>query len=121
MMGQAEWIEHRRQDGELVGWVRPEGEEFVPVDRLGRDLSAATDWLSAERALDEAGIGFLAGPFDLLLEDGTWEQVRVVEVSPTLIRLKKEDLGATGGPLVEYTLPFPAPESLRSSSAGSNQ
>jgi hypothetical protein len=49
MMGQAEWIEHRRQDGELVGWVRPEGEEFVPVDRLGRDLSAATDWLSAER------------------------------------------------------------------------
>jgi len=39
IVGQAEWIEHRRQDGEPIGWVRPEGEEFVPVDRLGRDLS----------------------------------------------------------------------------------
>jgi hypothetical protein len=56
-VGQAEWTEHGRQDGELVGWVRPEGEKFVPVDRLGRDLSPATDWLDAERALDEAAIG----------------------------------------------------------------
>jgi hypothetical protein len=72
IVGQAEWIEHRRQDGEPIGWVRPEGEEFVPVDRLGRDLSPTTDWLDAERALDEAGIGYLAGPFELQLEDGTW-------------------------------------------------
>jgi hypothetical protein len=101
--------------------VRSEGEEFVPVDRLGRDLSPATDWLSAERALDEAGIGFLAGPFDLLLEDGTWGQVRVVEASLASIRPKKEDFGAIGGPQVGYTLPIPAPESLRASSTGSGQ
>ena len=52
-----EWIEHRRPDGERIGWMRPEGDDFVPVDLLGRDLSSATDWLSAEHALNEAGIG----------------------------------------------------------------
>jgi hypothetical protein len=88
IVGYAEWIEHRRQDGEFTGWMRPEGEEFVPMDRPGRDVCPPTDWLSPEHALDESGIGFLAGPFELRLEDGTWQQVRAVEVSPTLIRLK---------------------------------
>jgi hypothetical protein len=111
-VGQEEWIEHRRLDGELIGWIRPKGDDFVPVDRLGRDLSPATDWLSAERALDEAGIGYLADPFELRLDDGTWQRVRVVEISLILIRLKKEDFGAIGGTRVEYTLPFPAPGTL---------
>ena len=109
---QDEWVEHRRPDGERIGWMRPEGEDFVPVDLLGRDLSSATDWLSAEHALSEAGIGYLADPYELLLDDGTWQRVRLVEVSPTLIRLKKENFGAIGGPRMAYTLPFPAPETL---------
>ena len=100
--------------------MRPEGEEFVPVNRLGRDLSTPTDWLSAEQALDQLGIAYLADPFELRLEDGTWQQVRVVEISLTSIRLKKEDFGAIGGPVVEYTLPFPAPTTLRPASAGSD-
>ena len=89
------------------------------MDRPGRDVCPPTDWLSAEHALDESGIGFLAGPFELRLEDGTWQQVRVVEVSLTLIRLKKGDFGSIRGPRVEYTLPFPAPTTLRPASAGS--
>jgi hypothetical protein len=117
-VGPDEWIAYKRQDGELIGWMRPEAGAFVPVDRLGRDLSPATDWLDAERTLDHAGIGYLADPFELLLEDGTWQQVRVVEVSPTVIRLKKEDFGAMGGPRMEYTVPFPAPGTLRTSSGG---
>jgi len=118
-MGQSERIAHKRHDGELIGWMRPAGEKFVPVDRLGRDVSSATDWISAEQALDEVGIAYLADPFELRLEDGTWQQVRVVEVSLTLIRLKKGDFGAIRGPRVEYTLPFPAPTTLRPASAGS--
>jgi len=89
---------------------------------LGRDLSPATDWLNAEWALEEPGIGYLADPFELLLEDGTWQQVRVVEISSTVIRLKKEDFGAIGGPrAAEYTVPFPAPGTLRDSRGGSGQ
>lgn len=105
-MERVEWIEHRRQDGELIGWVRPGGEEFVPVDRLGRDLSPATDWLDAEQALDEAGIGYLAAPFELPLEDGTWVQVRVVEVSPTSIRLKRRTSGRAVVPGWSTPCPF---------------
>lgn len=70
-MAQDDWIEHRRPDGERIGWMRPEGKDFVPVDLLGRDLSPAADWLSAERALNEAGIGYLADPYELRLDDGT--------------------------------------------------
>jgi hypothetical protein len=118
VVGHDGWIEHRRPDGELVGWVRPVGEDFVPVDRLGRDLSPATDWLGAERARDETGLGYLADLFELRLDDGTWRRVRVVEVSLTLIRLKREDFGAIGGPRVDYTLPFPAPDTLRAAPGG---
>ena len=71
IVAQDDWIEHRRPDGERIGWMRPEGKDFVPVDLLGRDLSPAADWLSAERALNEAGIGYLADPYELRLDDGT--------------------------------------------------
>jgi hypothetical protein len=30
-----------------LGGLRPEREDFVPVDLLGRDLSLAADWFSA--------------------------------------------------------------------------
>ncbi len=93
--------------------MRLEGENFVPIDLLGRDLSPAMDWLSAEQALDEAAIGYLADPDELRLEDGAGQRVRIVEFSPTLIRLKKENFGAIGGRRMEYTVPFPAPETLR--------
>jgi hypothetical protein len=117
-VAQEGWIEHKRPDGEGIGWMRPEGEGFVPVDLLGRDLSPATDWLSAEHVLDEKGIGYLADSYELRLDDGTWQRVRVVEASPTLIRLKKEDFGAIGGPRVDYTVPFPAPDTLRPTRSG---
>jgi hypothetical protein len=95
-----------------------EGESFVSVDRLGRDLSPAADWLDAERTLDEDGIGHLADPFELLLEDGTWQQVWVVEAFPHGDPTQEGGLRGEGGPRVEYTRPFPAPGTLRTSSAG---
>jgi len=32
----ADWIEHRRGDGERLGWMRPLGGLFVVIDLLGR-------------------------------------------------------------------------------------
>jgi hypothetical protein len=113
-MVQDGWIEHHRADGELLGWIRPQGNDFVPVDLLGRELSVPTDWLTAESTLDDAGIGYLADPFELRLEDGTWQRVRVIEVTATTIRLKREDFGAIGGTRVNFTLPFPSAQRLRS-------
>jgi hypothetical protein len=109
-----DWIAHRRGlDGELLGWMRPEGELFVVVDLLGRDRTAAIEWLDAEEALEELGIGYLADPYELLLDSGEWLRVRIAEVSTQEIRVKKDDWGAIDIPQVMFTLPFPAPATLR--------
>ncbi|MEO7015914.1 MAG: hypothetical protein ABI130_05205 [Leifsonia sp.] len=109
----SDWIEHRRGDGELLGWMRPESEQFVVVDLLGRPVTEAVDWLAAEETLEAAGIGYLAEPFELLLDDGHWLRVRIIEVSPERIRVKKDDWGDMSAPQLEYSLPFPIPERLR--------
>lgn len=109
-----EWIEHRRGiDGELLGWMRSEGDRFVVVDLLGRDRSDALEWLDAEEAMDELGMGYLADPYELQLESGEWLRVRIAEVSTQEIRVKKDDWGAIDIPQVMFTLPFPAPDTLR--------
>ena len=108
-----DWIEHRRGDGERLGWMRQEGEKFVPVDLLGRDLSGPLDWLAAEELLEETGIGYLADPYELRLDDGRWLRVRLTEVSTERIVVKKDDYGAIDAPQRIYTLAFPIPESLR--------
>jgi hypothetical protein len=107
------WIEHRRGDGELLGWMRPDSDGFVVVDLLGRSLTGTVDWLTAEETLDSAGIGYLADPFELLLDDGRWLRVRITELSRDEIRVKRDDWGDINVPLVEYTLPFPVPDQLR--------
>src|SRR6478609_748048 len=66
----ADWIPHRRDDGELLGWIRPEGDDWVAVDLLGREASAAVDWLEAESALEANGLSWLADVWVLDLPEG---------------------------------------------------
>ncbi|MFB6611844.1 hypothetical protein ACFCVO_16065 [Agromyces sp. NPDC056379] len=109
----ADWIAHRRGDGELLGWMRPDGEGFVVIDLLGRPLTDSIDWLSAEEALEATGIGYLADLYELRLDDGTWLRVRITEVSASVLKLKKDDFGAIDVPVVEYEVPFPIDDRLR--------
>jgi hypothetical protein len=111
------WIEHRRGDGERVGWMRPEGEGFVPVDLLGRDRADALDWLAAEELLDALGIGYLADPYLMERPDADPLRVRIVEVSPRGIRVKVDDFGAIDGPRIHFDLAWPMPPGLREWSA----
>ena len=110
-----EWIEHRRgTDGELLGWITPVDEGFVVIDLLGRPRTGVVDWLSAEEALEELGLSYLAELYELRLESGGWLRVRIAEVTPTTIRVKKDDWGAVGAPQIYYTLAFPvAVDALR--------
>jgi len=108
----SDFIEHRRPDGELVGWLRPEGEGFVPVDLLGREHGGAVDWLDGETLLEELGIRYLADPYVLRLENGTELRVRITEVSTRGIVVKKDDFGAIDAPLVRYELGWPMPPEL---------
>ena len=109
-----DWIEHRRGvDGELLGWMKPADDGFIAIDLLGRERTEVVGWLEAETTLDELGIGYLADPFELRLDDGHWLRVRLAEVSAHEIRVKKEDWGDMSATQVYYTVPFPVPGSLR--------
>ena len=109
-----DWIEHRRGiDRERLGWMKPVGDSFVAVDLLGRDVTEPVDWLTAEQALDDLGIGYLADIYELQLESGTWLRVRLVEVHEHEIRVKKDDFGDMTAPQLYYTVANPMPPTLR--------
>ncbi|MCC2315570.1 hypothetical protein [Cellulomonas xiejunii] len=108
------WVEHRRSgDREVLGWVRPSGDGFVAVDRLGRDVTGPVDWTDAEDALDERGLHWLADLWQLTREDGTVLRVRIAEVSPERVVVCVDDKGeAAISAVARHELPFPAPASL---------
>lgn len=112
-----DWIEHRREsDRELVGWIAPDGDGFRAYDILGRPVGGEVlDWLEAEEALEERGIGFLAARHRLRLPDGSERPVRISEVTTTQIVVIADEWGsasAVGSGADTYQLAFPAPEEL---------
>jgi hypothetical protein len=113
----ADWIEHRRDDREPVGWIVPVGEGFRPADRLGRWLTAEpVEWLEAEEMLENLGIGFLADRYLLRLPDGTERPVRISEASPDGVTVVADEYGAAsavGANSDSYRLPFPVTDELR--------
>jgi hypothetical protein len=110
----SDWYPYRRSDdGELLGWIRPHGEEFVPVTLLGHDLAEPSDWLQAEERLEARGLSWLAEPWTFTSADHGDIRVRIVDVRPDGIRIKTEDYGAIDVPVSYFELPFPAPTTLR--------
>lgn len=122
-MPRTDWTPHRRDDGELLGWIHPDGEEWVPVDILGRTVSGPTEWLDAEAALEERGISWLADPWVLDGEGGGPLRVRIVEVTPDedgapgRVVVKVDDFGdVSRPPTQQHVLSWPAPDRLRAPS-----
>lgn len=108
---EADWIEHRRSgDGERLGWMEPVGDGFIAIDLLGRRRTAAVDWMLAEEALDDLGLTYLADPHELRLDDGSWLRVRISEVSPHAICVKKDDWGDMTASQIYYSVSFPVTE-----------
>lgn len=71
------------------------------------------DWFTAEKTLDDLGIGYLADKYELQLENGRWLAVVIVEVHSEEIRVKKDDWGDMTAPQIYYSVPFPMPATLR--------
>jgi hypothetical protein len=111
------WIEHRREDREPVGWIVPDGEGYLAVDRLGRTVTAEpVEWLEAEEILETLGIGYLADRYTLRLPDGTERPVRISEAGADGVTVVADEYGsasAVGADSDRYRLPFPAPHELR--------
>ncbi len=108
-----DWTPHRRDDGEQVGWIRPEGDLWVAIDVLGREVGSPQEWLEAEAALEERGLAWLGDVWVLEREGSPGLRVRIVEVSPDGVVVKTDDFGAIDAPVDVFRLGFPAPPSLR--------
>jgi hypothetical protein len=109
----ADWTPHRRDDREVVGWLRPEGDLWVAVDVLGHDVGPAQDWLAAEAALEARGIGWLADVWMLERPPGPPLRVKLVEVTPDRVVVQTDDFGAIDVPVTRYEFAWPAPPTLR--------
>ena len=120
----ADWTPHRRDDGELLGWIRPEGEDWVAVDLLGHEASEALEWLDAEEILDERGLSWLADIWMLERHADDPVRVKLVEVTPGgvdeagRVVVQTDDFGAIDAPVERFELPWPAPSVLRPRRAG---
>lgn len=113
-MPPADWIEHRRPDDrEPLGWLRPEGDAWVAVSLLGREVSGPLDWTGAEEALEEAGLSWMADVWTLERDGEAPLRVRLVEVTPERVVVQTDDFGAVDVPVDRYELPWPAPAGLR--------
>jgi len=110
----ADWIEHRRPDDrEALGWLRPEGDGWVAVSLLGRDVSGPLDWTDAEEALEATGLSWMADVWTLERDDDEPLRVRLVEVTPDHVVVQTDDFGAIDVAVERFELPWPAPSALR--------
>lgn len=119
-----DWIEHRRPDGEVLGWMVADGDGFRVHDLLGRERTpldasghaAPVDWLTAEELLEVLGIGYLADRWTLRLPDGSERPVRIAEASARGITVLADEFGAAsavGGTPERFRLAFPVTDELR--------
>ena len=108
------WIHHRRDDGEVVGWIDMNVAEpmLVPIDRLGRSCAPVEHWDEAEEILDGIGLRVLMGRFEVDEGDRT-AAVRVAHVYDDRIVLSTALTDAVEEVGREIVLPFPPPASFR--------
>ncbi|MEV5070573.1 hypothetical protein MRBLMI12_002182 [Microbacterium sp. LMI12-1-1.1] len=115
----ADWIEYRRSDSEILGWMLAEGDGFRVFDLLGRertpDGAGPLEWLAAEELLDELGIGYLADRWTLHFPDGSERPVRIAEASARGVTVVADEFGAAsavGGDPERFRLSFPVIDEL---------
>ncbi|MEU3018915.1 MULTISPECIES: hypothetical protein [unclassified Nocardiopsis] len=110
------WRPHRREeDDEILGYLRPEGAGYVPVNPFGHPVHGAVEEAEARSALDSLGLAYLAEPW-LLTLPGRAEPVtvRIVEVTPERMRVANADYGYEEADIGHvFVLDVPEPGRLR--------
>ncbi len=102
---------HRLDDGEVVGYLRPDGDLVVPTTLVGTDLGPAGDVFAAEQTLEDAGLSYLADQWVYTHDDGSEQRVVIVEVDAARAVLANADFAhVVGAPRdigerLEVTLP----------------
>lgn len=108
------WHEHRRDDGELIGYVAPLDGGFAAYTLFGYPLAEGVDEFDAEQALESAGLRYLADRW-LLALDGRDDPitVEILEATPSEVTVKHVDYSDDGRWGSLFTLDVPVgPERL---------
>ncbi|MFF8371887.1 hypothetical protein ACF05W_24015 [Streptomyces lydicus] len=88
---------HRREDHELLGYLRPVDAVpgyFIPVTVFGYPLGAPTEEHRARQCLERSGLAYLAQDWLLSLPDHPRPiAVQIVEATPRHLRVKNIDYG----------------------------
>lgn len=101
-----------RPDGELMGFLKPAGQRWIPCTVFGFPLSepftkaAATDYVLAE------GLSCLADRWELR-DDNDWLNVTIIEASPTSVIISFADYGRPELFGKRHTLKAPGDSLLR--------
>ena len=92
-----EWIEHTRdEDNELLGFLVPDGECFVPVTIFGYVLGGPDDRDDASQVLESIGLSCMAERWWLRLDATTRIAVEIVEASPERVVVMSVDYAHKG-------------------------
>lgn len=97
------WIGHRRPgDDELVGFLVPVDDGYLPVTVFGYVLGDPADFDDAAGLLEAVGMSYLAERWWLRRGEG-WIAVQIVEAGPARVVVSSVDFGDEG----EYGRRFP--------------
>ena len=110
------WSPHRREeDGEVLGYLRPEPGGHVPVSPFGHPVTGPLPEAEARAALDNLGLSYLAGPWLLTLPHREEPiTVRILEVTPERMRVANADYGYEAADIGHvFVLDVPEPGRLR--------
>jgi hypothetical protein len=109
----SEWIEHRRaDDNELIGFLVPDGECFLPVTVFGYPIAATSAREAAEEELDQGGLRYLAERWTLQLEGQSPIQVEIVEANPQKVVVKNVDFSSGLDHGTRFTIQVPLNDQL---------
>lgn len=94
----ADWVRHVRGDGELIGYLAPQGDDlFTAMTLLGTPLGEPVDEWTAADALDDVGLSYLADRWILTDPEGSERPVVLVEASPERVMVAPADFALVVG------------------------
>lgn len=99
---------YREDDGELLRYLVPDGELFIPVTLFGYELGEAADEYDASQILESIGLSYLADTWVLTIPDRDEPiNVQIVEASPEALKVKSVDYGweQDYGTIIELPVP----------------
>lgn len=99
------WLPHHRDDDdELIGYLAPSGDEWLPTTLFGLAVDEPCAEQFARQALDELGLSYLIEPWLLTDDEGTQVRVSISEVSPSHVSVLQRDVAlAMGNPDVDMS------------------